>query len=545
MPTGAENPPGAGARPPGPARALIDSYARRLPARLDELGEELADLAGAPDDPEARARVHRKAHQVRGTAGSFGFPRVSEEVGRIDDILRRAGAREPLDVSALTAALESARELARAGARGGAAEVSAWKARLVYLDPDAGARERVQEIGRRLLIEVLPAAGVREAADHLAREEVDGAIADLPRGGADAARALARELRAVPGHSELPLAFASMDEATGIRVRAANAGASLFLAKPIPSGALDDAARHLAAIRRHHPPRALILDDDDTFAALAARALGEGGVRARAIAAPRDLLGLMESLDPEAVLLGPRAAGGASGLDLCRMLRTTSRFQDVPLLSVTDDPSPETRVSAYAAGADDVLLKPVRPDELRLRVILRVDRRRLVRAQLERDPLTDLPLRRWFVDRLRARLSEAHRRGQPVALALLDLDHFKTLNDRHGHLAGDRALAHLGHLLAARFRGEDLRARWGGEEFILAFPGERAVTAAALATSLLGELARAPATAEDGGRLPVSFSAGVAEFPRDGDAMETLLRAADRRLYAAKAGGRGRVRHAD
>jgi diguanylate cyclase (GGDEF)-like protein len=544
MSTGADTPPKRRRPRHSPTtQALIERYARKLPMRLDELADKLAALRARPGDPELREQARAAAHTLRGTAGSFGFPRVSEQIGRIDDAVRRAGPHERIDLDALDRAVNAAQELVRNAPGPSQAEVESWKARLLYLDPDPEACERVQEIGRRRLIDVLIASSLQDAQRRLGGEEVDGALVELPGGEQDDdAAELARALRAIPGNASLPLAFVSADEATPSRVRAANAGAALFLGKPLSGAGLDEAASHLAAIRRASEPRVLILDDDDAFATCAASSLGQGGVVVRTLTDPDDLLGLLESTDPEALLLDVRMPG-IDGLDICRMLRTTSRWQDLPILMITADTRAETRLAAYGAGCDDVLLKPVLADELRLRVKLRVERRRLLQARAERDPLTDLPLRRWFIDRLRARLSEAHRRGLPISLVLLDLDHFKEINDRYGHLAGDRALARLGHLLAARFRSEDLRARWGGEEFIAAFPGERAETAATLARNLLHELEHARIESDDGAPFTVSFSAGIAEFPRDGASMEALLRAVDRRLYAAKAAGRSRVIH--
>jgi diguanylate cyclase (GGDEF)-like protein len=543
MSTGADTPPQRRRPHHSPTtQALIERYARRLPLRLEELADKLAALRTQPRDPELREHARAAAHTLRGTAGSFGFPRVSEQIGRIDDALRRAGPLDRLDLDALDRAVSAAQELVRSAPGPSQAEVESWKARLLYLDPDPEACERVQEVGRRRLIDVVTASNLHEALRQLGREEVDGAVVELPRGDEDNAAELARALRAIPCNASLPLAFVSADEATPSRVRAANAGAALFLSKPLSGAGLDEAASHLAAIRRASEPRVLILDDDDAFASHAASSLGQGGVVVRTLTDPDELLGLLESTDPEALLLDVRMPG-IDGLDVCRMLRTTSRWQDLPILMITADTTAATRLAAYGAGCDDVLLKPVLADELRLRVKLRVERRRLLQARAERDPLTNLPLRRWFIERLRARLSEAHRRGLPISLVLLDLDHFKEINDRHGHLAGDRALARLGHLLAARFRSEDLRARWGGEEFIAAFPGERADTAATLARNLLHELEHTHLESDDGDPFTVTFSAGVAEFPRDGGSLEALLRAVDRRLYAAKAAGRSRVVH--
>ena len=106
-------------------------------------------------------------------------------------------------------------------------------------------------------------------------------------------------------------------------------------------------------------------------------------------------------------------------------------------------------------------------------------------------------MRRTFLEQLGARLSEVRRRKRALSIALLDVDHFKKVNDQHGHLVGDRVLAALGNLLLRRFRGEDLRARWGGEEFILAFAEEQPATVAAILGRVLDEFSHMEFHGED------------------------------------------------
>ncbi|WP_373047548.1 GGDEF domain-containing protein [Vulgatibacter sp.] len=131
--------------------------------------------------------------------------------------------------------------------------------------------------------------------------------------------------------------------------------------------------------------------------------------------------------------------------------------------------------------------------------------------------------------------------ARPAALALLDIDHFKRVNDEHGHLVGDGVLLRFGHLLTASFRVEDLRGRWGGEEFLVAFPGETAAATEGILARLLGAFQAIPFTGEQGATFHCTFSGGVAAYPEDGDTPEALLRIADERLYAAKEAGRSRI----
>jgi diguanylate cyclase (GGDEF)-like protein len=175
------------------------------------------------------------------------------------------------------------------------------------------------------------------------------------------------------------------------------------------------------------------------------------------------------------------------------------------------------------------------------RVRVRLDRRRLLREMTERDPLTRCMSRRALIDALASRLSEARRHGRPLSLSLLDVDRFKRVNDAYGHLVGDQVLLALGRLLNERFRLEDLRGRWGGEEFVIVFPNESASTAASVLARVLDEFRSLRFRSEHGERFSVTFSAGVASFPSDGSSVDALIGAADRRLYEAKEGGRGKV----
>jgi PleD family two-component response regulator len=202
-----------------------------------------------------------------------------------------------------------------------------------------------------------------------------------------------------------------------------------------------------------------------------------------------------------------------NGWDAIRIVRTTPEHRDVPILFLTGRTDLASRVAAFEAGADDYLAKPLVTEELLARVRVRLDRRRLLREMTERDPLSRCLSRRALLDALASRLSEARRHARGLSLALLE----------------------------RRFRLEDLRGRWGGEEFVIVFPGETAQTAAAVLSRVLDEFRALPFRSERGERFFVTFSAGVASFPADGQSVDALLRAADSRLYEAKRGGRGHV----
>jgi len=162
-----------------------------------------------------------------------------------------------------------------------------------------------------------------------------------------------------------------------------------------------------------------------------------------------------------------------------------------------------------------------------------------LRAEIARlattDTLTGLANRRVFEETLHRELARSARSGEPCGLVVLDVDHFKAINDRHGHPTGDEVLRHLGQVLADSCREADLPARYGGEEFVVIVPGAAGRTAVLVAERLRRALAQAE------GPLPFTVSAGVASFPGNAADDASLVAAADAALYQSKRNGRDRV----
>ena len=173
-----------------------------------------------------------------------------------------------------------------------------------------------------------------------------------------------------------------------------------------------------------------------------------------------------------------------------------------------------------------------------------ISERKAMERELERratrDFLTGLYNRHKFMEEFQPEWERADRYGRPLSLLLLDIDHFKAINDTYGHDVGDRVLEAVVTKLQGNIRGSDVLARWGGEEFILLSPESRLGEACALAEKLRGALTAEPF--ESAGRVSASF--GVAERRHD-DTVESLLKRADDALYAAKRAGRNRVRTAE
>jgi diguanylate cyclase (GGDEF)-like protein len=165
-----------------------------------------------------------------------------------------------------------------------------------------------------------------------------------------------------------------------------------------------------------------------------------------------------------------------------------------------------------------------------------------LRQLLIRDPLTNVYNRRYFDETLPRSVDDAREAGTPLCLMMVDVDHFKDVNDRYGHAEGDVVLQRLARAMAAMLRTSDAVCRYGGEEFTILLPAVELATATALAERVRAAI---PAACADGWQgateLPVTVTIGVASFPADATTDRDLLRTADRRLYAGKAAGRNRV----
>ena len=241
---------------------------------------------------------------------------------------------------------------------------------------------------------------------------------------------------------------------------------------------------------------------------------------------------------------------GIEGPELCRLVRAhPGPYTYFVLLTAFGDRT--HALEGMQAGADDYLSKTLDVDDLNLRLVAaeRVSglHKRLaeqdarLRALAEVDQLTQLANRHKSTETLTHLLALARRQHVPFSLVVIDVDHFKQVNDQFGHATGDDVLKALGATLRRSFRDEDVVARWGGEEFIVGMYGMGIGDSVSRLYRVLEVVRHEPLGAPDGTQFFVTFSAGIAEFPRNGTDLQSLYRSADEALYAAKDSGRARV----
>ncbi|MBS1858828.1 MAG: diguanylate cyclase [Acidobacteria bacterium] len=232
---------------------------------------------------------------------------------------------------------------------------------------------------------------------------------------------------------------------------------------------------------------------------------------------------------------------GLDGVEICRRIRSLRREPYVYILLLTARTESQDLVEGMDAGADDYLTKPFNAHELRVRI--RAGRRILdlqdaLRQQATHDGLTGVLNRNSILERLDQELARAARASEPVSVLMVDLDRFKSVNDAHGHLAGDAVLREAARRLQGASRAYDTIGRYGGEEFLVVLPGCGTADALSQAERLRDSIASVPFLFE-GSNLRVTASFGLTCTARTPS--RDVVRIADEALYEAKASGRNRV----
>ncbi|MCD4825598.1 MAG: diguanylate cyclase [Phycisphaerae bacterium] len=243
------------------------------------------------------------------------------------------------------------------------------------------------------------------------------------------------------------------------------------------------------------------------------------------------------------------------GPEVCQRVRAMEGGEYFFILLLTAKDRMEDIIAGLEAGANDYVIKPFNSGELRVRVqcgqrIVDLERELLtaqetLQKQATHDALTGLLNRGAVFDELKREASRAERLGKPIAVAMVDLDHFKTVNDTYGHAAGDAVLVEAAKRIHAESRAYDVVGRYGGEEFLIMLPETGSDDAAIQANRLREHLCGEPIVCGNNA-LIVTASIGIAATDRLGQvSMDELLNAADEALYRAKENGRNRVESAE
>lgn len=424
--------------------------------------------------------------------------------------------------------------------------------------------------------EVLTADCGQMALDICARERVDVVLLDVMMPGMDGFETC-RRIKGNAKTCHVPVIMVTALDQPSDKVQGLESGADDFLTKPVDDIALITRVKNLARLKT--------LNDEMLMRASTGRQLGldEGAALAKAMNGrsgrilvvddhPRSASRLLEALSKTNDVFADRdvnsalmkiaehnfdllivslSLASADGLRLCSQVRSLDRTRHLPIIILVEPGDDARLLRGLDMGVNDYVMRPIDRHELLARVATQIKRKRYseyLRLQLEQsvelsiiDGLTGLHNRRYMESHLKTLLEESLQNGRSLSLLIADIDHFKKVNDTHGHDGGDAVLKEFSARFKRNTRGIDLACRLGGEEFVIIMPDTELGRAYQVAERLRMQIAAEPFHVNAQTAIPVTASIGISTLEHVDDTPETLYKRADNALYAAKRSGRNRV----
>ena len=450
--------------------------------------------------------------------------------------------------------------------------------RILVVD-DIEANVRLLEA--RLMAEyfqVLTASNGRDALEICANGECDVVLLDVMMPEMDGFE-VCRRLKADPRTMHLPVVMVTALDQLDDRVQGLNAGADDFLTKPVNDLVLVTRVKSLVRLKmltdelrlrattgqeisvqelmaqslhaaEAEKAKVLVVDDKPSSYERIVKYLSAEN-RITLVSDPKEALLKAADNDFDTAIISLSLAD-MDALRLCAQLKSLEKTRMLPLLIVSEIDQEQKVIRALDMGVNDYVRRPVDRNEILARVRTQVRRKRfnlLLRDSVQQtiemavtDALTGLNNRRYLDNHLPGMIEKAQTRNAPLSLIICDIDHFKQVNDNHGHDVGDEVIAEFARRIKKNVRNIDLACRFGGEEFVVAMPETDMKTARIVAERIRNEVSVHPFVVDQGGKqLAITVSLGVATLESADDTPESLLKRADVGLYQAKRGGRNMV----
>tara|TARA_R110002167_G_scaffold150028_3_gene343649 strand:+ start:1737 stop:3413 length:1677 start_codon:yes stop_codon:yes gene_type:complete len=322
------------------------------------------------------------------------------------------------------------------------------------------------------------------------------------------------------------------------RLAAVRSKANEYLLKPVNITTLVSKIRKNFKLDLVRPYRILLLDDQASVSIFYKALLEDEHVEVLAINHAELIMTELDSFHPDVFLLDMHMPN-ISGLEVARLLRQQSKYDYVPIIFLTADEDINTKLEVLECGADDVIPKNTPPNLIVKQVDSRIQRGQEIRYLASRDSLTGVLNHGQIMDAAAHALRLASRQQKPTVVVMIDLDHFKGVNDKYGHVAGDKVLISLGQLLMQSVRDTDYVGRYGGEEFMVVFSDTDPNIIESKMNDILTAFLQITYTIAEQ-PFNCSFSAGLASSTHH-QKLSELVSSADAALYAAKKAGRSRI----
>jgi diguanylate cyclase (GGDEF)-like protein len=547
---------GSGAAWTDQLRLLREAYASRLDEKLQQIEIGWTNFLALPEGDERREALvvqHRLTHSLAGSGATFGYPAVSDAARRAEIVLKAIMLEEISFDETQKQEIEDAYSQLRTAA---SEEVDS------NFGTDWSSDLRSDSINRALWILCSAQEGVPAWAEALeafgynvhsffdanallraCQTQLPAALIVNCEGEPARISQSGQPLNAtleMLAKSDVPVPVIWTCENGDLRSRlqSVRLGGAAFFTQPVDTDSLLVKLDDLTARTAPEPLRVLIVDDEPSLARLFSLILRQSGMETCEVISPLEVMTPLVEFRPDLILMDVYMPG-CKGTELAAVIRQQEAYLGIPIVFLSVETDVHKQQDALRYGGDDFLIKPIQPRHLVSAVTTRATRARVLRNLMVRDSLTGLLNHTKTKEQLNVEMDRVRRLGHTISLAMIDLDHFKVVNDTYGHSAGDRVLRSLARLLQQRMRQTDVIGRYGGEEFAVIMSGADSNNARRVLDDVLMSFASLNHCCE-GQDFRVSFSAGIASSPPIHDAA-SLSEAADRALYEAKSRGRSQV----
>lgn len=526
---------------------LQTEYESLLPDRLNEISRIMTTMLEDTHTATHYQKLHIAIHRLAGSGATFGYAKLSKKAQEIEHLVNNwleepppLNREEVLKVEGLTRELfkysepHNREELRLFTAR--QSSVTKGQERLIYLvEDDLSLASDLALQLRHFGYEVIVFHDATSAQTAIENRHPDIMLIDmmLPEGDLAGGNMMTRYRTQTS--TNFPIIIMSIRSDYSARLSAVRAGASAYMVKPLDMEILVEQIDRITLRKEIQPYRVLLIDDDLEIARHLDLTLRSAGVTTQIINHPSKALEVLDEFNPDLILLDFHLPG-CNGSELASIIRQHENFLSIPIIYLSTETNIKRKFMALRMGGDEFLTKPINDEDLISMVISRAARARKLTDLIDRDSLSGLLKHTKIKDLLATEIKRQQRTSGTLSFAMIDLDHFKKINDCHGHMAGDRVIRSLAYMLKQRARESDIIGRYGGEEFALILPNCSLSDAAGILEKLRADFNQISQSFNDI-TFTVTFSAGIAEW-KPSQSADELINSADKALYLAKEGGR-------
>lgn len=532
---------------------LSEQFLQRLRQELPQLAEKALQLLTCSDPREQLLRLTElrdELHRLAGSAGTFGFNELGTRARLLEQQTQQWLSSLELQRQGLQGLVNELQQLASVEqvSQASVAPVVAPVPKVIGVNRDRSYKVFILEdelkVGEAIRLTLntfgyqaehflttaaLDAALVEQLPDALI---IDVNLGEDQRTGLDYVAVLQQRLEC-----SLPILVLTTQNDFHTQLQAVRIGAVGFFNKPVDVAKLENRLERCFNRQNSEPYRVLIVDDDRELSDRYRLVLSGANMLVEVANDPLQLFDAMARFHPEVLVLDVNMPG-CSGPELAQIVRFNDDWLRVPIIYLSAETDIAQQMSALIRAGDDFVTKPISDNSLIATVFARTQRARLLSNALSRDSLTGLLKHADIKEKVTIERERAMRTSKPFSVVMLDIDHFKKVNDTHGHAVGDNVIRALANLLRQRLRRVDSLGRYGGEEFLAVLPDCNGVQAVKIIDQIRQQFSLLSFVGEQG-EFFVSLSAGVACCM--GSTANEVMETADRALYNAKRSGRNRV----